>query len=166
MLRAVFSLSLGLMVVLTISGCRDTSRKLGMPRAQIRHLNPDELCKSNSKTQAVVVFGPNRTIYVSAQHGVDPENRVIGAGDLRKQTEAALKNLEYALASGGAGLQHLVKCTIYLVQGQPSEPCLEVLQNAWSESIKPPAVTLIYVAALSQPEFLVAIEATAVIPQD
>lgn len=166
MIRAVSSLSLGLVVLLTLPGCRDTNRKSGVPRAQVRHLNPEELCKSRHQTQAVVVFGPNRTIYVSAQHSVDQDNQVIGAGDLRKQTEAALKNLEYALASGGAGPQHLVKCTIYLVQGQPGEPCLEVLRNTWNESVKPPAMSIVYVPALSRPEFLVAIDATAVVPLD
>ncbi len=166
MMRAVICLSLGLIALLTLPGCRDTSRRSGIPRAQVRHLNPDELCKADEKTQAVVVFGPNRTIYISAQHSVDPENRVIGVGDVRQQTEMALKNLEYALASGGAGMQHLVKCTIYLVAGQPSERCLDVLKRRWSEGVNPPTVTFVYVPALSRPEFLVAIEATAVIPQD
>jgi enamine deaminase RidA (YjgF/YER057c/UK114 family) len=167
MMRAVLTLSVGLLVLGVSTGCRDAEpKKAGLPRIFVRHFNPDELGKAPTHSQVVLVAGAARTVYVSGQHGTDGDNQVVSQGDIRLQTERALKNVEHALAAAGAKRQHVVKCTIYLVQGQPAEACLEVYQKAWGDQSKPPAMTLVYVPALIRPEFLVAIDVVAFIPQD
>jgi enamine deaminase RidA (YjgF/YER057c/UK114 family) len=165
-MRAVTFLSLGLMILGAMIGCRDADRrKTGLPRAFVRFLNPEELPKSKVCSQAVLVAGPSRTIFISGQFGIGVDGQVV-AGDVKSQTETAVKNVEYALASAGASLQHVAKCTIYLVQGQSAELCLESYQKAWADQSRPPALTVVYVAALAHPDALVAIDAVAVIPQD
>ncbi|MGH9947102.1 MAG: RidA family protein [Pyrinomonadaceae bacterium] len=56
----------------------------------------------------------NGLIYVSGQLPIDIETREPFTGDIEKQTELALKNVEAILLSAGSDLQHVVQMTIYI----------------------------------------------------
>src|SRR5688572_24462341 len=129
----------------------------------IAHLNPEGLARNPAFTQAVAVDGPHRTIYVGGQNGVDATGAVV-SGDLRAQTAQAFANLKLALAAGGAGLEHVVKWTIYVVQGQPLQAGFEVFRQQWGLRPNPPAITVLYVAGLARPDVLVELDAIAVVP--
>lgn len=131
----------------------------------VQHLNPDGLHKNPAYSQAVVVTGNVRTIYVGGQNAVDTSGTVIGKGDIKAQTEQVLRNVETALAAGGAKLEHVVKWTVHIVQGQPLQPGFEAFQRAWGDRPNPPIVTMSFVTGLAHPDFLVEIEAMAVVPQ-
>jgi enamine deaminase RidA (YjgF/YER057c/UK114 family) len=60
----------------------------------------------------------------------------------------------------------MIKWTIYVVQGQPLQPGFEVFQRVWGGRPNPPLVTVLFVAGLANPDFLLEIEAIAVIPED
>ncbi len=53
---------------------------------------------------------------------------------------------------------------ILIVQGQPLEPGYAAFQQIWGERPNPPTITAAYVSALARPEFLVEIDAIAVVP--
>jgi len=131
----------------------------------VEHVNPEGMLRSPAFTQAVVVRGPHRVVYVGGQDGVDASGRVVGRGDIRAQTEQALRNLRRALEACGAGLEHVVKWNVYVVQGQPLEPGYEVFLREWGGRPNPPAITLVVVAGLAHPDFLVEIDAVAVVPE-
>ncbi len=63
------------------------------------------------------------------QNAVDDTGNVVGADDVKVQAEQIFKNIETALAAAGARLDHVVKWTIYVVQGQPPQPAFEVFQR-------------------------------------
>jgi enamine deaminase RidA (YjgF/YER057c/UK114 family) len=134
-------------------------------KGNVQHLNPAGLHKNPAYSQAVVVSGRARTIYVGGQNAVDASGNIVGKGDLRAQTEKALRNLETALAAGGAGLEHVVKWTVYVVHGQSLQAGLEAFQKVWGQRSNPPVISGLFVAALAQPDFLVEIDAVAVIPE-
>ncbi len=123
----------------------------------VEHLNPEGLPRNPAFTQAIAVTGPARTLYIGGQNAVDAARRIIGRGDLREQARKAVENLALALAAGGAGLEHLVRCTIHLVQGQPLQPAFEAWMGAWGARPNPPTVTVLFVAGLAHPEFLIEI---------
>ncbi len=52
-------------------------------------------------------------IYTSGQLGIDPATGEL-AGDIEAQTHAAIQNLERVLKAGGAGLQDVVKTTVFV----------------------------------------------------
>jgi len=85
--------------------------------------------------------------------------------DLRAQTEQVFKNLKAALAAAGAQLEHVVKWNVYIVAGQSATSAFEVFQREWGRRANPPAVTVLYVAGLANPEWLIEIDALAVVPQ-
>jgi enamine deaminase RidA (YjgF/YER057c/UK114 family) len=132
----------------------------------VQHLNPAGLHKSPAYTQAVVVSGNVTTIYVGGQNAVDASGNIVGKGDLRVQTEKALRNVETALAAAGAGLQHVVKWNVYVVHGQSAQAGFEAFQKLWGQRQNPPVISLLFVAGLAHPDFLVEIDAIAVVPRE
>ena len=61
-------------------------------------------------------------------------------------------------------LENVVKWTIYIVEGQPMEPAFGVFQQVWGRRPNPPAITLVYVSGLADPDFLLEMDAVAVVP--
>jgi enamine deaminase RidA (YjgF/YER057c/UK114 family) len=128
----------------------------------ITHVNPEKMHTNPAFSQAVVVEGAARTIYVGGQNAVDAEGKIVGAGDLGAQTEQALRNLETVLSAAGAGRDDVVKWTILVVQGQDLNAGFSAFQRVWGLPPRPPIITFAFVAGLANPDFLVEIEAMAV----
>ncbi len=89
--------------------------------------------------------------------------RASGCCDRAAQTEQTIKNIEMCLAAAGAGPEHLVSWSIYVQHGQPIAPAIEVGMRWWGNLPNPPANTVIFVPAFSPPDFLIGIEALAVV---
>lgn len=134
-------------------------------KGQVRYIDPDTLNKNPAFTNVVVVSGPVKTVYVGGQDAVDASGAIIGKGDLKAQTEQILKNIQAALAAGGAELEHVVKWNIYVLQGQSLNEGLEVFQQIWGNRPHPPAISVMFVAGLAHPDFLAEMDAIAVVPE-
>jgi enamine deaminase RidA (YjgF/YER057c/UK114 family) len=132
---------------------------------KVKYINPDDLPKNPAFTNVVTVTGPVKTIYIGGQDAVDASGAIVGKGDLRAQTEQILKNIQAALAAGGAGLEHIVKWNIYVLQGQSLQTGFEVFQRVWGDRPSPPAISVMFVAGLAHPDFLAEMDATAVVPE-
>jgi enamine deaminase RidA (YjgF/YER057c/UK114 family) len=135
------------------------------PSDQVQYINPDGLNKNPAFTNVIVVTGPVKTIYVGGQDAVDASGTIVGKGDLKAQTEQVLKNVQAALAAGGAQLEHIIKWNLYVVQGQPLRAGFEAFQQVWGNRPNPPAITMQFVSGLAHPDFLVEMDAIAVVPQ-
>jgi enamine deaminase RidA (YjgF/YER057c/UK114 family) len=125
-------------------------------------LNPDTLPAPRGYTQVVVATG-SRTIYVSGQVAVDARGEVVAPGDAPAQARQAFLNLRAALEAAGASIADVAKLTWYVV-GYRLEllPALAAARaDVFGEHA--PASTLIGVQALAQPEYLVEVEAVAVL---
>lgn len=94
-------------------------------KGSVQHLDPGGLHRNPAYSQAIVVTGPVKTVYVGGQNAVDAAGKIVGKGDLGAQSEQVLKNVETALAAGGAKLEHVVKWGVYIVQGQSPLPGFE-----------------------------------------
>ena len=135
-----------------------------LTNGQVQHINPDNLSKNPAFTQVVTVTGPAKTIYIGGQDAVDATGGIVGKGDIKAQVEQVFKNLQTALKASGAELEHIVKWNIYIVQGQPLRPAFEVSQQIWGGRPNPPAITVMFVTGLANPDFLVEMDAIAVVP--
>lgn len=127
----------------------------------IHYLNPDRLFKSPAFSQVVTTQGEGKNIYIGGQNAVNANGELIGKGDLTAQTEQVMRNIQTALAACGATFDHVVKLTIYLVQGQDARQGFQASQPFMSTASHPPAITALFVSALGHPDFLLEVEATA-----
>jgi enamine deaminase RidA (YjgF/YER057c/UK114 family) len=131
---------------------------------KVQHFNPDELSKNPAFTHVVAVTGAAKTIYIGGQDSVDASGKIVGKGDIKQQAEQVFENIQAALKAGGAELEHVIKWNIYVVHGQPIQPAFEVFQRVWGRRPNTPAITMMFVSGLANPDFLVEIDAIAVIP--
>lgn len=131
--------------------------------ATVTHLAPEGLPHNPAFTPVVVVSGPASTVYVGGLNAVDASGAVVGKGSLARQTEQVFANLRRALAAAGARLEDVIKWTILVVQGHALQEGFAVFQNVWGDRPNPPAITVALVAGLANPEFLVELEAIAVV---
>ena len=130
----------------------------------VRYINPDSLNKNPAFTNVVVVEGNVRTVHIGGQDALNASGEIVGKGDIVAQTEQILANVRAALAAGGAGPEHIIKWNIYVVEGQPLQAVSAAFQNAWPEVPNPPAITGVFVSGLAHPDFLVEMDAVAVVP--
>jgi enamine deaminase RidA (YjgF/YER057c/UK114 family) len=137
-----------------------------MAQGSVQYLNPDDLPKNPAYSNVIVVSGNVKTVYIGAQGAFDASTgTIVGKGDIGVQSEQIFKNLDAALRAAGAKPEHIIKFTIYIVQGQPLQPGVEAFQRWWGNRPNAPANTGMYVSALVPADFLVAVEAIAVIPE-
>ena len=134
-------------------------------RGLVQYLNPETLLRNPAFTQVVVTTGPVKTIYIGMQNAVDAARNIIGKGDIMAQTDQVLKNLDACLEATGAKREHLVLWTIYIAQGQSIQPAFEAGMRWWGNRPNPPANSVIFVPTFTPPEFLIGIDAVAVVPQ-
>ena len=152
----------GILVGCATQGTTPEDRKTGT----VSYLNPDGLHRNPAFSQAVVTTGPTRTVYVGGQNAVDSAGAIVGKGDIGAQAEQVAKNLRIALESGGASVEHVVKWTVFVVEGQPLGPAMAGFLKVLGQPKSPPAISVLFVAGLAHPDFLLEVEATAVIPEE
>jgi enamine deaminase RidA (YjgF/YER057c/UK114 family) len=131
----------------------------------VRYINPDSLNKNPAFTNVVVVEGNVKTVYIGGQDAINAQGEIVGKGDIAAQTEQILANVRAALEAGGARPEHIIKWNIYVVEGQSLQAGFAAFQNAWPQTPNPPAITGVFVSALAHPDFLVEMDAVAVVPQ-
>lgn len=132
---------------------------------QVQYINPPEL-PAHGYTNVVTVQGNVKTVYVGGQDAVNAKGEIVGIGDMAAQTRQVMDNIEIALAAGGAKLEHVIKWNVYIVQGNDFMPGYQVFQERWGNRPNPPIVTAAIVSGLARPEFLVEVDAIAVVPEE
>ncbi|WP_297089448.1 RidA family protein [uncultured Draconibacterium sp.] len=130
-----------------------------------QHINPDGLFKSPAFSQIVMTQGNGKTIYIGGQNSVDQNHEIVGKNDIATQTEQVMKNLEIALKACGATFDNLVKLNINIVQGQDARMGFKVSQKYLGQNSNQPIVTVLFVAGLVNPDFLIEIDAIAFLPE-
>jgi reactive intermediate/imine deaminase len=129
--------------------------------AQIKRTNPPTLSTPTGYTHIVEVTGPGKTIYIAGQIALDKEGKVVGEGDMKAQAEQVFKNLEAALTAAGAKFSDVVKMNTYITDMEKAPAVREVRARYFGTTT--PASTLVQVAKLARPEFLLEIEVVAAI---
>jgi enamine deaminase RidA (YjgF/YER057c/UK114 family) len=108
-----------------------------------------------------------RVVSVAGQVGWNPRSGKFESDDLVKQTRQALENVVAVLRAGSAIPENLVRMTWYIVDREAYRREREAIGAAYREVIGEhyPAMSLIVVAGLLEPQALIEIEATAMVPE-
>lgn len=111
--------------------------------------------------QAVKVEGGRTILYLAGQVAYDGHGNAAHAGDFKAQARAALQAVKDQIEAGGGTLRDVVKVNTYLTDIRHRADYGPIREEFFGK--KMPAHTLVAVAALAQPEFLIEIEAVAVL---
>ncbi|MGE0800838.1 MAG: RidA family protein [Lautropia sp.] len=126
----------------------------------MKRSNPATLHVPTGYTHVVEAI-PRRTIYVSGQVAFDHAGTLVGPGDLRAQTDQVFTNLRTALESCSATLENVAKITVFMLDATQIQTYREVRDRYFTRGL--PASTLVQVSRLARPEWMIEIEAIAVI---
>lgn len=128
----------------------------------VEKINPPGLPVPMGYTQVVASQG-SRTVYIAGQVAVDAIGNVVAPGDVVGQASRAFANVRSAVTAAGGSVADIVKVTWYVVGYRPE--LLPALARARRDIFgdHEPASTLVGVAALANPQYLVEVEAIAVV---
>jgi enamine deaminase RidA (YjgF/YER057c/UK114 family) len=129
------------------------------------YINPNNLFPSLPYGFSQIVTATGRKmVFISGQTAWDERKDIVGGDSVLEQARQAFRNLEKAMEAVGGTLKDIVALRIYIVdyQAECGTAVGTVLREVFS-SEKRPASTWIGVSALADPEFLIEIEATAVL---
>jgi len=101
------------------------------------------------------------TVYLAGQIALDPTGALVGEGDIEAQAEQVYANLQAILEELGGGLKDIVKMTTYLTDRSQLGAFRRVRNRFFSDPFPPN--TLLFISGLARPEYLIEIEAVAVL---
>ncbi len=103
-------------------------------------------------------------VFLRGQVGQDLDGRMVGVGDPAAQAEQAMKNVKTLLEEQGARLEDICKITVYITDRAYREAVYRVV-GKWLKGVFPVSTGLI-VQGLARPEWVMEIDAWAVIPEE
>ena len=102
-------------------------------------------------------------LFIAGQVALDAGGQLVGHGDFRAQTQQIFENLQLALAAADGSFRDIVKLNVYVLDVSKLADYREV-RDRYVDVSHPPTSTVVQVAALFRPEFMIEIEAVAALP--
>lgn len=127
----------------------------------LRHINPPTLARPTGYTHVVEATG-DMTAYISGQVALDASGNIVGQGDMRAQAQQVFENLHTALRAVGGSFSDVVKLTFFLVD-MSQMPVVREVRDQFIHPEQLPASTAVEVRRLAREEFLIEVEAVAVL---
>jgi enamine deaminase RidA (YjgF/YER057c/UK114 family) len=129
-----------------------------------REVTSDALRKPNGHfSQATVVEAKGRLVFVSGMTARRPDGTIAGVGDVAVQTRQVCENIKAAVETAGGTLDHVCRVDVYVRNMEH----FEAIHAVRREYFKPPlpASTMVEVTKMTSPDYLIEINAIAVIPE-
>jgi len=129
------------------------------------YINPNTLFSSlpHGFSQVITATG-RKMVFISGQTAWDEDKNIVGRDSVLEQARQAFRNLEKAMEAVGGTLKDIVALRIYVVNYQAEcGTAVGIALREFFSPVNPPASTWIGVSALADPEFLIEIEATAML---
>ena len=128
---------------------------------EFTHLQPANVPQpAGDYSQGLKVKG-GTLVVISGQVAWDAQGNLVGKGDIRAQTRQVFENLKNMLASAGATFQDVVKLGIFLKNLEDFAPFREIRAQYLKRPFPP--TTLLVVKSLAREEWLLEVEAMAVV---
>jgi enamine deaminase RidA (YjgF/YER057c/UK114 family) len=128
----------------------------------LERLNPPELGAPPGYSNIVTVAG-GRLVFIAGQTAFDADGKLVGKGAFEAQVAQVFGNLASALRAAGCTPADLVKLTVF-VRDMTNLPLYRKARDRFFAGLDPsarPAITLVEVSKLFDPELLIEIEAVA-----
>ena len=132
-----------------------------LAKSHFKLLNPVTMPKATGYSQAVEVK-QGRIVYIAGQVALDKTGQLVGKGDFRAQIQQVFENLKAAVEAAGGSFEDVIKLNYYFVD-MTHLPVTREIRDKFINSEHPPTSTAVQVSKLFRDEFLIEIEAVAVV---
>ena len=131
-----------------------------MPHTEIKS---SKVYKSGSPFSHATLTTGTRILHFTGQAAQGlPDGRLVGKGDITAQAVQAFENMKNLMEAAGGTMADVCKIRVYLTTRDHLAPVKEVRRRYFKEPF--PATTVLQVAGLDDPDWLIEVEATAVLP--
>jgi enamine deaminase RidA (YjgF/YER057c/UK114 family) len=133
-----------------------------MPERAPQFFSPDDLAPPVGYSHAVTLPA-GRLVWTAGQVALGPDGIVDPDASWEGQTRLAFANVGKALRAAGADWPDVVKLTIFVVDVS-ALPTIRAVRDEFVDTRRPPTSSLVQVAGLVHPDWLIEIEAVAWLP--
>ena len=125
----------------------------------VTFLSPKSMHEPRGYSHAAKV-GSGMVLFIAGQVALDGSGNLVGSSDFRAQTQQIFENLQAAVEAAGGSFRNIVKLNVYTVDVSKLADYREV-RDRYIDVNHPPTSTVVQVAALFRPEFMIEVEAIA-----
>jgi enamine deaminase RidA (YjgF/YER057c/UK114 family) len=133
--------------------------------SSFRLFNPDTMAKPVAGYSQVAEITGGKVVYIAGQVALDASGNLVGQDNFRAQVEQVFKNLNEAVQAAGGTFHDVVKLNYYCAENvAPSAiPQVREIRDKYVNTQNPPTSTFVVVHRLVRPEWLIEVEAVAVV---
>jgi len=134
---------------------------------QARIQNPATMHKPNGYSHVAEVPPGSKMVFIAGQVAINPAGETVGAGDFEAQVKQVFENLKAAVEAAGGKFTDIVKLNYFVDSGRVTRdqlPGLRSIRDKYVNTAQPPVSTLVFVKELARAEWLIEVEAVAVVP--
>lgn len=127
--------------------------------------NPDTIYKPTAGFSQVAEVTEGKIVYTSGQVALDKSGNLVGKDNFREQTQQAFENVKAAVEAAGGDFKDVIKLNYFIASSvDPQEVVgLREVRDKYVNTANPPTSTLLFVSRLARPEWLIEVEAVAVV---
>jgi enamine deaminase RidA (YjgF/YER057c/UK114 family) len=131
----------------------------------VRIFNPDNLAKPTAGYSQVAEVTGGKTVFIAGQVAQDRSGNLVGNDDFRAQVQQVFENLKAAVEASGGSFDNVVKLNYYCAESVDASliPTVREIRDKYVNTANPPVSTFVVVKRLVRPEWLIEVEAVAVV---
>jgi len=130
-----------------------------------RIFNPETMAKPTAGYSQVAEVDEGKIVYIAGQIALDKSGNLVGKDDLRAQVQQVFENLKAAVEASGGDFHNVIKLNYYCVASvDPAQmTVVREVRDKYVNTANPPTSTFVYVQRLVRPEWLIEVDAVAVV---
>jgi enamine deaminase RidA (YjgF/YER057c/UK114 family) len=134
-------------------------------QSSVRLFNPDTMFKPTAGYSQVAEVTDGKVVYIAGQIALDAAGNLVGKDDFRAQVKQVFENLKAAVEAAGGNFHSVIKLNYYCAESvDPSQiPVVREIRDNYVDTANPPASTFVIVKRLVRPEWMIEVEAVAVV---
>lgn len=133
-------------------------------KRDVRLSNPAMLAKPNGYSHVAEVMS-GRTVYIAGQVSLDKAGQLVGKDDFRAQVEQVFANVNEAVKAAGGSMHDVIKLNYYCADRVDRSLIAAVreIRDRYVNTQSPPVSTFVFISSLVRPEWMIEVEAVAVV---
>ena len=132
-----------------------------------RIFNPDTLAKPTAGYSQVAEVNEGKIVYIAGQVALDQSGNLVGKDDFRAQVQQVFESISAGVKAAGGDFNSVIKLNYYCAESvDPAQiPVARGIRDKYVNTVNPPTSTFVVVKRLVRPEWLIEVDAVAVVPK-
>ncbi len=157
-----------LLAVAAVYAASQTAQKTAAPAKEtglFRIFNPDTMAKPTAGYSHVAEVTGGKIVYIAGQVAIDKAGNLVGKDDFRAQVQQVFENLKAAVEAAGGDSHSIIKLNYYCAESvDPAQVAIvREIRDKYVNTANPPTSTFVVVKRLVRPEWLIEVDAVAVV---